>query len=63
MDSIPGVGGLVLLARLRKLVALLERIKWALGFGGGDGGSMNAIETRPAIKETRCWDDRRRGRG
>ena len=24
---------------------------------------MGAIERRPAIKDTRCWDDRRRDRG
>lgn len=31
--------------------------------GDGDGGSIGAIETRPAMRETRCWDDRLRGRG
>lgn len=31
--------------------------------GGGEGGSIGAIETRPAISETRCWEDRLRGRG
>lgn len=31
--------------------------------GGGDGGSTGRIETRPAINEIRCWDERRRGRG
>jgi len=24
---------------------------------------MGAMERRPAIRDTRCWDDRRRGRG
>jgi hypothetical protein len=28
----------------------------------GEGGSIGAIETRPAMRETRCWEDRLRGR-
>lgn len=30
--------------------------------GDGEGGSIGAIETRPAMRETRCWEDRLRGR-
>lgn len=61
-----GVGAETLEAVLRKLAVLPERTN----FGGGTGGeawgpagsSAGVIETRPANKDTRCWDDRRRGR-
>lgn len=49
------------LATLRKLVALFERTSLVVA-GGGEGGSTWAMETRPAIRETRCCDDRLRGR-
>lgn len=61
--SAPGVGGPTLLATLRKLAALLARTNVCGPVGGGDGGSTGSIETRPAISDTRCCDERRRGRG
>lgn len=57
-----GVGGPVLAAMLRKLAALFARTSvWGTA-GGGDGGWDGTIDTRPAIRETRCCEDRRRGR-
>lgn len=52
----------MLLATLSRLVALLERTSVLVCRGGGDAGSMSAIETRPAIRDTRCCDERRRER-
>jgi len=49
------------LATLRKLVALFVRTSLVVA-GGGEGGSTWAMETLPAIRETRCCEDRRRGR-
>ena len=47
---------------LRILPELGVRLKLSESIGGGEGGSMGAIDTRPAIKETRCWEDLLRGR-
>lgn len=38
------------------------RFKFSESIGGGEGRSMGAIDTRPAIRETRCWEDLLRGR-
>lgn len=53
-----GDGGRV----LRILPELGVRFKLSESIGGGEGGSMGAIDTRPAIRETRCWEDLLRGR-
>jgi len=42
---------------------LPERWSVRSSIGGGEGVSIGAISTRPATSETRCCDDRRRGRG
>ena len=47
---------------LRILPELGVRFKLSEIIGGGEGGSMGAIDTRPAIRETRCWEDLLRGR-
>ena len=60
LGSVLGVGGLAL-ATLRKLVALFVRTSLVVA-GGGEGGSTCAMETLPAIRETRCCEDRLRGR-
>ena len=49
-----GVGGRLLGSRLSKLAVLPDRISFWGATGGGEGGSMGAIERRPAIKDTRC---------
>lgn len=46
-----------------KLDWLPKRISFGDVTGGGEGGSMETKDSRPAMSETRCWDDRRRGRG
>ncbi len=46
-----------------RLLELLTRWRDFGRRGGGEGGSIGAIETRPAIRDTRCCDERRRGRG
>lgn len=50
--SIPGVGGPVLLATLRKLAALLARTSFCGAVGGGEGGLEGTIDSRPAINDT-----------
>jgi hypothetical protein len=60
LGSLLGVGALAL-ATLRKLVALFVRTS-LVAVGGGEGGSTWAMETLPAIRETRCCEDRLRGR-
>lgn len=63
MLSDEGDGARVLAAVLSTLPELgVRRRDWGK-MGGGEGGSIGAIDTRPAMRETRCWDDRRRGRG
>ena len=57
-----GVGGPVLVATLRKLAALFARTSFCGTSGGGDGGADGTIDTRPAMSETRCCEDLRRGR-
>ena len=57
-----GVGGPVLVATLRKLAALFARTSFCGTSGGGEGGADGTIDTRPAMSETRCCDDLRRGR-
>jgi hypothetical protein len=47
---------------LRTLPELGVRFKLSESIGGGEGGSMGAMDTRPAIRETRCWEDLLRGR-
>ena len=47
---------------LRILPELGVRFKFSESIGVGEGGSMGAIDTRPAIRETRCWEDLLRGR-
>ena len=49
-----GVGGRVLVSRLSKLAVLPDRISFWGATGGGEGGSMGAMERRPAIRDTRC---------
>jgi hypothetical protein len=61
--SVRGLGGAVLAAQLRKLLELSARCRLGASAGGGEGGSIGAIDTRPAIKETLCCEDRLRGRG
>lgn len=39
------------------------RRKFSVSIGVGEGGSMGAIDTRPAISETLCCDDLLLGRG
>lgn len=56
-----GEGGLVL-AALSTLPELGVRLRLWGRIGGGEGGSTGAIETRPAISDTRCWEDRLRDR-
>jgi hypothetical protein len=60
-----GVGGPALAATLRKLLVLSTRcrLNGAGNEGVGSGGSMGAINTRPAIRETLCLEDRRLGLG
>jgi hypothetical protein len=58
-----GDGARVLAATLRKLPALSVRRRLCGKIGGGEGGSIGAMETRPAMRETRCREDRLRGRG
>lgn len=58
-----GVGGLVLATDEIKFPELPER-RNICGIGReAEGGSMGAMETRPAMRDTRCCEDRRRGRG
>ena len=47
---------------LRILPELGVRFKFSESIGGVEGGSIGAIDTRPAIRETRCWEDLLRGR-
>ena len=47
---------------LKTLPELGVRFKFSESIGGGEGGSMGAIDTLPAIRETRCWEDLLRGR-
>ena len=47
---------------LRTLPELGVRFKLSESIGVGEGGSMGAIDTRPAMRETRCWEDLLRGR-
>lgn len=58
-----GVGGLVLAAIESKLAVEPVRINFCTATVGGAGCSMGAIETRPAMRETRCCDERRLGLG
>lgn len=53
----------MLAARLKQLPELSVRRKLWGNAGGGDGGSIGAMDTRPAMSETRCRDERLRGRG
>lgn len=55
--------GARVLALLRMLPELGVRRRFSESIGGGEGGSMGAIDTRPAMRETRCWEDLLRGRG
>lgn len=50
------------MATLRKLAALFARTSFCGTSGGGEGGADGTIDTRPAMSETRCCDDLRRGR-
>ena len=62
--SVPvGVGGQVLCAMLKRLPELPDRTSFCGATGKSDGGSMGAMETRPAIRETRCCEERLRGLG
>ena len=45
----------------RRLLWLFARRREAARRGGGDGGSIGAMDTRPAISEIRCCDERRLG--
>jgi len=58
-----GEGARVLIVELRILPELGVRFRLSESIGGGEGGSMGAMDTRPAIRETRCWEDLLRGRG
>lgn len=58
-----GDGARVLAATLRKLPELSVRRRLCGKMGVGDGGSIGAMETRPAMRDTRCLEERRRGRG
>lgn len=58
-----GVGGPVLAATLSKLAELPVRTSFCTATVGGAGCSRGAMETRPAMRETRCCDERRVGRG
>ena len=60
LGSLLGFGAPTL-ATLRKLVELFVRTSLVVA-GGGEGGSTLAMETLPAIRETRCCEDRLRGR-
>lgn len=57
-----GVGGRVEDAELSIELVLSARLN-DTGSEGISGGSSGAMEIRPAINETRCCDERRRGRG
>lgn len=50
-------------ATLSRLLVLPARLSDLCRIGGGEGGSIGAIDTRPAINDTRCCDERRRGCG
>ena len=58
-----GEGARVLEAPLIKLPELSVRRKLCGKRVQGDGGSKGAMDTRPAISETRCREDLLRGRG
>lgn len=58
-----GDGARVLAATLRKLPELSVRRRLCGKMGVGDGDSIGAMETRPAMRDTRCLEERRRGRG
>lgn len=62
-DSLDSVGdGAQVLAVLTELTELL--VRWRdVGRMVGDDGSNGAMRTLPATSETRCCDERRRGRG
>ena len=45
-----------------KLDWLPKRMSLGDVIGGGEGGSRETKDNRPAMRETRCCDDRRRGR-
>jgi hypothetical protein len=53
----------VLAATLTKLPELSERRKLWGRREEGDGDSNGTIDTRPAMSDTRCREDRLRGRG
>jgi hypothetical protein len=58
-----GVGGQVLATEDRVLPVLPDRCRiWGIR-GGGEGGSIVAIITRPATRDTRCCEDLLRGGG
>ena len=52
-----------MLRLLRILPELGVRFRFSESIGGVEGGSTGAIDIRPAIRETRCWEDLLRGRG
>lgn len=61
--SSEGEGARVLADVLRRLLLLPARFRLRVNIGGEAGGSIGAMETLPAIKDTLCCDERRRGRG
>ena len=60
--SVAGEGARVL-TLLSMLPELGVRRRFSESMGGGEGGSIGAMDTRPAMRETLCCDDLRRGRG
>lgn len=57
-----GVGGQVLATEDNILPVLPDRCRIVGIVGGGEGGSIGAIITRPAMSDTRCCEDLLRGR-
>ena len=57
-----GLGGATEVT-LIKLDWLPKRTSFGDVTGGGEGGSRETKDNRPAMSETRCCDDRLRGRG
>lgn len=57
-----GVGGQVLATEDNILPVLPDRCRIFGIAGGGEGGSIGAIITRPAMRDTRCCEDLLRAR-
>jgi len=61
--SFTGDDARILANTLIRLSELFVGLRLGSSIGGVDEISTGAMETRPAKRDTRCWDERQRGRG